>query len=185
MHESGSTAVARVALVTLRTLIGWHFLYEGYYKLILPAWTSGGAPAGRWSAAGYLANASGPLADPFRALAQSSMLPWIDTAVMIALVLVGLSLLLGLFTQVGCAAAMLLLATFYVALIPVSGAPAAGSEGTYLLVNKTLVELVAVWVLLTFRTGRIAGLDVLLRARRAKNIGEPSRPSEMHALAGR
>ena len=24
------------ALVLLRTLIGWHFLYEGYYKLVTP-----------------------------------------------------------------------------------------------------------------------------------------------------
>ena len=32
------------ALVLLRTLIGWHFLYEGYYKLVLPGWTRVGDP---------------------------------------------------------------------------------------------------------------------------------------------
>jgi thiosulfate dehydrogenase (quinone) large subunit len=162
--------MARVALVTLRMLIGWHFLYEGYYKIMLPAWTSGGTPTGRWSAAGYLGNASGPFAETFQALGRSSVLPWIDVMVMAALVLVGLSLLLGFFTQTGCVGAMLLLGTFYVALIPLSGAPQAGSEGTYLIVNKTLVELAAVWVLFLFRTGRMAGLDVLLHARRA--VGE-------------
>ena len=26
-----------IALVLLRTLIGWHFLYEGYTKLLQPA----------------------------------------------------------------------------------------------------------------------------------------------------
>ena len=31
-----------VALVVLRTLLGWHFLYEGYYKLALPAWSTTG-----------------------------------------------------------------------------------------------------------------------------------------------
>jgi uncharacterized membrane protein YphA (DoxX/SURF4 family) len=43
-----------VALVLLRTLIGWHFLYEGYYKLVVPGWTRAGAPVGAWSASGEL-----------------------------------------------------------------------------------------------------------------------------------
>jgi thiosulfate dehydrogenase [quinone] large subunit len=152
---------ARVALVTLRMLIGWHFLYEGYYKLMLPGWSASGAPVSRWSASGYLAAASGPFADAFRALAESSLLPWVDVIVIIALVVVGISLLLGLFTQAGCVGAMLLLGMFYLAMIPLSGGPQAGAEGTYLLVNKTLVELGAVWVLFMFRTGHVAGLDVL------------------------
>lgn len=28
------------ALVLLRVLIGWHFLYEGYVKVINPNWSS-------------------------------------------------------------------------------------------------------------------------------------------------
>ena len=35
------------------------------------------------------------------------------------------------------------------------------AEGTYLFVNKNLIEAAAVLVLLSFRTGRIAGLDGL------------------------
>ena len=34
----------QVGLVLLRTLIGWHFLYEGYFKLLHPAWTRVGTP---------------------------------------------------------------------------------------------------------------------------------------------
>ena len=34
----------QVSLVILRTLVGWHFLYEGYTKLLHPAWSQGGAP---------------------------------------------------------------------------------------------------------------------------------------------
>ena len=41
-----------VALVVLRTLLGWHFLYEGYYKLVLPAWSPAGAPLAAWSPTG-------------------------------------------------------------------------------------------------------------------------------------
>ena len=69
-----------VALVLLRTLIGWHFLYEGYYKLVSPGWTRGGAPVAAWSASGYLKAATGPLAGAFHALGQSSMAGWVDHA---------------------------------------------------------------------------------------------------------
>jgi thiosulfate dehydrogenase [quinone] large subunit len=152
-----------VGLVVLRTLIGWHFLYEGYYKLVLPAWSTAGAPLPAWSAGGYLRAATGPLAPAFQALAASGLAPWIDLAIPIALVLIGVSLVLGLFTRVGCGGAVLLLASFYLAAIPLEGVPRPGAEGTYLLVNKTLVELAAAFVVLTGRTETIAGLDLLRR----------------------
>jgi thiosulfate dehydrogenase (quinone) large subunit len=152
-----------IALVVLRTLIGWHFLYEGYYKLVLPAWSTAGAPLPVWSAGGYLRAATGPLAPAFHALAASTLAPWIDTAIPIALVLVGLSLVLGVFTARGCQGAVLLLVSFYLAAIPLDGVPRPGAEGTYLLVNKTLIELAAAFVVLTGRTDTIAGLDLLRR----------------------
>jgi thiosulfate dehydrogenase (quinone) large subunit len=155
------------ALVALRTLVGWHFLYEGYYKLALPGWSPAGTPLPPWSAAGYLRGATGPFAAGFHALAGSAAATWIDTAIPIALIAVGLSLMLGLFTTRGCQGAALLLALFYAAAIPVDGVPQAGLEGTSLIVNKTLIELAAVLVLLTSRTGTIAGLD-LLRQRNVK-----------------
>src|SRR5258706_1154127 len=89
-------------LVLLRTLIGWHFLYEGYFKLLHPAWSRVGTPLPNWSAAGYLKGASGPFASLFQALGQSSWLPQLDVVVAIALTLVGLSLVLGIFTELGC-----------------------------------------------------------------------------------
>lgn len=150
-----------LALVVLRTLIGWHFLYEGYYKLALPAWSPAGTPLPAWSAAGYLRGSTGPFAPLFQALSDSSLAPWIDFAIPIALVLIGLSLVLGLFTRAGCAGAVALLALFYLAAIPLDGVPRPGAEGTYLLVNKTLIELGAAVVLLTSHTGAIAGLDLL------------------------
>lgn len=163
-------AAQATALVLLRTLIGWHFLYEGYYKLVLPAWSPAGAPLGAWSAAGYLRAASGPFAGLFHGLAQSSLVGWIDIAVPVMLAAVGLSLMLGVFTQIGCWLAVALLTLFYVAAIPTHGTPMPGAEGTYLFVNKTLVECAAVFVVLVFHTGRIAGLDLLLRRRRMDPI---------------
>lgn len=153
------TAAQQVLLVVLRTLIGWHMLYEGYVKLLRPAWGPDGAPLAAWSSAGYLRGATGPLAGVFHALAESAWIGTIDTAVAVALVIVGLSLVLGLLTQVGCSGAMLLLALFYVTAIPTSGVQEPRLEGAYLFVNKTLIELAAVAVVFVFHTGRIAGLD--------------------------
>ncbi len=148
-------------LVVLRTLIGWHFLYEGYFKLMMPGWTLGGAPLARWSSSSYLAAATGPFAWMFHSMAEGSWLPTLDLLVAVMLLLVGLSLVLGLLTQAGCVGAFGLLMLFYLSAIPTSGIPEAHAEGTYLFVNKNLVEAAAVFVLFAFRTGRIAGLDLL------------------------
>jgi uncharacterized membrane protein YphA (DoxX/SURF4 family) len=153
--------------VVLRTLIGWHFLYEAYFKLLLPAWSRAGVPLARWSAAGYLAAASGPFAGAFHALGASSLAPWIDRAVPAGLLFVGLSLTLGFFTRFGCAVAILMLSLFYLSAIPTTGVPVTGQEGNYLLVSKTLIELAAVMVVMAFHTERIAGIDLLLHSQRS------------------
>lgn len=171
MSEYRPEALPRLqqgALVLLRTLIGWHFLYEGYYKWALPAWTRDGHPLPRWSSASYLKAASGPLAGLFQRLAEAGWIPWIDRTVEIALLLIGLSLVLGLLTRAGCWGALFFLTLVYFAAIPMRGIPQPGSEGAYLLVNKNLIEWAAVLLLIVFRTGEMAGLDLLLR-RRIKN----------------
>jgi len=155
------TSLQRVAVVLLRTLIGWHFLYEGIYKLMLPGWTRAGQPVGGFSAAGYLNAATGPLAGLFHSLAESTWLGPINAIVPIGLLLVGLSLTLGLLTQAGCLGAMAFLTLFYLSAMPTSGLPQPGAEGAYLIVSKNLIELVAVLVIFASRTGQIAGLDLL------------------------
>jgi thiosulfate dehydrogenase [quinone] large subunit len=162
----------QTALIVLRTLIGWHFLYEGFTKLLSPAWSRDGAPLASFSSAGYLRGASGPFSDLFRGLANSSLLPFVDSLVAWGLVLVGLGLMLGLFTQLACAGAMALLAMFYLSSLPTRGVHQPGAEGAYLLVNKNLIEAAAVAVVYFFRTGRIAGLD-LLRGREPAQAAPP------------
>jgi thiosulfate dehydrogenase (quinone) large subunit len=161
VNDKPLSGAQQTALVLLRTLIGWHFLYEGYFKLLRPAWNREGTPLASWSSAGYLRAASGPFSGFFHRLADSSWLGAIDIVMAVALLLVGLSLILGLFTQAGCVGALLLLALFYLSSIPTSGVHQTGAEGAYLLVNKNLIEAGAVLVLLLFGTGRIAGLDRL------------------------
>jgi len=159
------SGLQQVGLVLLRTLVGWHFLYEGIFKLWRPAWTREGTLVGAWSSAGYLRAANGPLAGLFHRFADSPSLPAIDHAVALGLVLVGLSLMLGLYTQAGCVGALVLLAMFYLSSIPTHGLHEPGNEGAYLFVNKNLVEAAAVLAVFAFRTGGIAGLDVWRRGR--------------------
>jgi thiosulfate dehydrogenase [quinone] large subunit len=170
-QETLSTA-QRFALVALRALIGWHFLYEAYYKLAAPAWSPAGGPLPAWTAANYLKGASGPLAGIFQRMINAGFTSWIDRTVKVALLLIGLSLLLGLFTRIGAIAALIFLSLFYLLYVPTIGVPQPNAEGTYLIVNKTLIEAAAVLVLLLFDTGRIAGLDLLFKRRRVVSGNE-------------
>jgi len=76
------------------------------------------------------------------------------------------------------AGALALLALFYLSWLPTRGVYEPGAEGNYLLVNKNLVEAAAVAVVFVFRTGRIAGLDLLRgreRAGEAPPVAEATR----------
>jgi thiosulfate dehydrogenase [quinone] large subunit len=164
-------------LVFLRTVIGWHFLYEGYYKLLLPGWTRAGAPLTHWSAAGYLHASSGPFSWLGHALASPAVVTWLDMLIPIALLLIGLSLLLGLLTQAGAWGALGLLTMFYITAIPMAGSPMPNMEGNYLIVNKTLIEWAAVLVIASRHTGRIAGLDTLWTRQPADAVAIRNRPT--------
>jgi thiosulfate dehydrogenase [quinone] large subunit len=155
--------VEQIALVALRTAIGWHFLYEGYYKIVSPSWSPNGVPLERWTSAGYLKGASGPLAGLFQRLVNAGWTTWIDRSVKIGLALIGLSLMLGFLTRLGSWAALLFLALVYSLSVPLTGVPQPNVEGTDLIVNKTLIEALAVCVLLAFNTGAIAGIDLLFK----------------------
>ena len=138
-------------LVLLRLAIGWHFLYEGIAKLLNPD----------WSASSYLANAVGPMAGIFKAMAANApLLKVIDVCNEWGLVLIGLGLILGFLTNISTIAGILLLALYYFAQPPLIGVAAPlTAEGSYLFVNKILIELFAMTVLLVFPTGYRIGID--------------------------
>jgi thiosulfate dehydrogenase [quinone] large subunit len=162
-----STSFQHFALVALRTLIGWHFLYEGIYKLRLPGWSPDGTPLPAWTAAGFMKASTGPLGKVAHFAIDHGWLPVIDKLVMLGVAAVGVSLILGFLTRAGCIGGLALLSMFYLLAVPTTGMPQPNAEGSYLLVNKTLIEGLAVLVVLSFDTGRIAGLDRLWRDRRS------------------
>jgi len=140
-----------ISITVLRVVVGWHFLYEGIAKLT----------SSSWSAAGYLRQARGPFAEGFRWLAsQPNLLDWADFVTMWGLTLVGLFLILGLLTRLSSLAGIGFILLFYLCNPPFVGYfYAIPSEGSYLIVNKNLVELSALVVVLLTPSGRFAGLD--------------------------
>ncbi|MDM8004812.1 MAG: DoxX family protein [Phycisphaerae bacterium] len=82
-----------------------------------------------------------------------------------ALTIVGVCLILGLFTRLACLGAAGLLAMYYFAMPPLPGVPEGPSEGHYLVINKNLIELVTVLMLATTRVGRWGGLDGLIASK--------------------
>jgi thiosulfate dehydrogenase [quinone] large subunit len=142
---------ALIAITVMRIFVGWHFLYEGIAKLTSPS----------WSAVGYLRQARGPFSGFFRWLAgQPNMLAWADQITMWGLTLVGVFLIVGLFTRLASLAGMAFILMFYFATPPFVGYfYSIPSEGSYLIVNKNLVELGALIVILVTRSGLFAGLD--------------------------
>jgi thiosulfate dehydrogenase (quinone) large subunit len=142
---------ALIAITVMRIFVGWHFLYEGIAKLTSPS----------WSAVGYLRQARGPFSGFFRWLAsQPNMLAWADQITMWGLTLVGVFLIVGLFTRLASLAGMAFILMFYFATPPFVGYfYSIPSEGSYLIVNKNLVELGALIVIFVTRSGLFAGLD--------------------------
>jgi thiosulfate dehydrogenase [quinone] large subunit len=139
------------ALVSLRILIGWHFFYEGLAKITNPYWTS----------AGYLTESQGWFSGFFESLSASpGTLTVVDTLNQWGLLLIGLALILGVFVRTASWAGVAILALYYLAAPPFPGMEyAIPAEGSYLIVNKLLIELAAFLVILGFPTAHLFGLE--------------------------
>ena len=107
--------------------------------------------------------ASGPYEAP------RTSLDWINLTTMWGLTLVGLALMLGLFTPLAALAGAAYLLNFYLSMPPWPGLPVGPqSEGHYLYVNKNLIEMLACLVLASTPNGLWLGLDALLFGRFGK-----------------
>ncbi len=147
-----------LALTVLRIAIGWHFLFEGLIKVLNP----------EWSAYSFLNAATGPFASFFKSIAANpGALDFINFLNQWALVLIGLSLILGLFSRWASLGGILLLGLYYFASPPFIGlAGTAMAEGNYLIVNKNLIEILALFVLFQFSGSKVYGLDRFIKSNR-------------------
>ena len=142
-------------LVLLRVAIGWHFLYEGLAKLFTPG----------WSAAGYLEVSRWIFGGLFQWMAANDTVLGIVNILNIwGLIFIGLGLMLGVFSRIASFAGMAILLLYYVANPPLVGLDfGMPTEGHYLIVNKNLVELFALFVLALFPTGHLIGIERLFK----------------------
>ena len=140
-----------IAITLMRVVVGWHFLYEGVAKLT----------SASWSAAGYMKVSRGPFAALFHWIAvQPQLLDKANLITMYGLTIVGVLLIVGLFTRAAALGGLALVMLFYLCNPPFVGYfYSIPSEGTYLIVNKNLVEVCALGVILLTRSGLYAGLD--------------------------
>jgi thiosulfate dehydrogenase (quinone) large subunit len=154
MEEAKLSRSAMIAITVLRVTVGWHFLYEGISKLTSPS----------WSAAGYMRVSRGPFASFFKWIASNpQMLDNANLITMYGLTIVGVLLILGLFTRLAAAGGIAFILLIYLCNPPFVGYfYTIPTEGSYLIVNKNLVELCALAVILFTRSGLFAGLDRIL-----------------------
>jgi thiosulfate dehydrogenase (quinone) large subunit len=166
LAPSRSSTIRLTALVTLRVLIGWHFLFEGFAKMLNSQWT----------AASFLLESKWIFAGIFHEMAYHPViLKFVDYSNIWGLTLIGLGLIVGCCTRLATVGAMMLLALYYVCNPPLIGYTySLPSEGSYLIVNKNLIELVALWVLFLYPTGHIIGIDRLLSRVVTKVRGQKS-----------
>ncbi len=163
MEDAKLTRGPMIAITVLRVVVGWHFLYEGIAKLTSSTWTS----------AGYLKQARGPFAELFKWLANSpNLLDYSNLITSWGLTIVGLLLVLGLFTRLASIGAAGVLVLFYLANPPFVGYfYSLPMEGSDLVVNKNGVEFCATVVILVTGSGRFAGLDRIVHVLFARRPG--------------
>ena len=155
----------------LNLVVGWHLLYEGIAKILNPGWTS----------AGYLVNAKGPLAGLFQAIAESSLwMPVVDMLNIAGLTIIGLCLLLGIFTRAAAIAGGFMIGLYYIASPPMAATGVGyASEGHYLLINKNLIEVVILLLIAAIPATWYYGLGRLL-PKISKSFKGPIVPKEMN-----
>ena len=141
-------------LVVLRVLIGWHFLYEGIAKLINPYWSS----------AAFLLDAKWVFSGIAKWMVSNpAILSLVDNLNMWGLTLIGACLILGLFGRHVSMLGMSLVLVYYLFTPSFWWLEyARPGEGSYLVVNKNLIEACALFVIYLFPTSELIGLDRLV-----------------------
>jgi thiosulfate dehydrogenase [quinone] large subunit len=150
---SNNTRGFRLVLLLLRIAIGWHFLYEGIAKLYSPLWSSYDyLSVSKWIFSGF-----------FHWLASTpELLKIVDLLNIWGLILIGLALFLGVFTRLSSILGIILLSLYYLANPPFVGMDfGVPAEGHYLIVNKTLLELVTLCIFLMIPPKSLPGFERL------------------------
>ena len=163
----------------IRISIGWHFLYEGIAKIV----------ATGWSSAPYLAASRWIFAPVFHSMAESSGITAIvDFMNIWGMILVGLGLMFGLLTRWASVGGALMLLFYFAAYPPVPGySVGVPVEGSYLWVNKTLIEFFVLLAFSFLSSDYHFSLDRLIRRWKEEKARKPvaDLPSDPKGGVGR
>lgn len=137
------TKSQRVSLFLLRFAMGWMMFYAGITKILNP----------KWSALGYINNAS-TFPEFYKLLVSPQTLPVINFLNEWGLLLIGISLMLGVFVRLSSVFAALLMLLYY---FPILKFPIVG-EHSYIIDDHIIYALVFLFFA-AVKAGRIFGLE--------------------------
>ncbi len=127
----------------LRVALGWLFLYSGIIKVMTTT----------WSAESYISGAK-VLPQLFNFLLDPAVLPYVNLVNKWGLVLIGASLIFGLFVRWSALAGAILMILYY---LPVLQFPYAGNN--FFIVDEHIIYALVLFFLAIVGAGRVWGLD--------------------------
>lgn len=131
-----------LSLFLLRISLGWLFFYSGITKVLDSS----------WSAAGYLEGAK-TFPDLFAFFLQPNILPIVNLLNEWGQLLLGVSLILGVFVRLSAWGGVLLMILYY---LPVLDFPYPNAHSY--IVDEHIIYICALLVLLSFNAGKVWGL---------------------------
>lgn len=135
----------KISIFLLRLSLGWLFFYAGITKVLNPD----------WSAAGYLNNAK-TFSGLYQWLASTQNISWVNLLNEWGLTLIGMALILGVFTRWASLGGILLMVMYY---FPILQFPYV-STTSFMIDNHVIFSLVFLVFFLS-HAGKFWGLDKL------------------------
>lgn len=153
------------SLTIVRIIVGWHFLYEGVVKIA----------SGTWTAAAYLSGSKWVFSGFFHAIVNNDVLMKItDLLNMWGLTIIGLALILGIFTRLASFGGALLMLLYYIAYPPflpyIQGVV---TDGSYLWINRNLIELMVLMTIGFVPFKMMYGADRFIQLWKEAKIHKP------------
>lgn len=146
------------SILAVRLSLGFVFLWAGYEKIETEL-------GGKFATSGFLSHVSGPFAFMFTGMTGN---PAVEYLLVYGELLIGVSLMLGIFTRVGGISGALMTLLLYMSTLPAMTAGFTGSYLDFLMSKNALVSyyIIYIFVFVAFVflvPGRFLGLDGVMQ----------------------
>ncbi|WP_026327434.1 DoxX family membrane protein [Proteiniphilum acetatigenes] len=162
ISENNYSKSQLIFLLILRFVVGWHILYEGISKVLNPQWTS----------ANFLQESQGILSGLSNwIISNANLLTIIDFLNIWGLMAIGVGLIFGFLFKPAAIIGSFLVFIYYLSVPPLVGYEyTLPVDGSNLVVNRTLIEAIALFGLALFPTSKIFGLDFFIYSRNKRKL---------------